>query len=605
MNPSAPARINVHDRTHVSFFFGFARRRFALAGALLLAASIGGCALLVPFNSNFGSGAPQLSQIARELEEADIVKLENGFFYVANPFTGLRIVDARDIDEPRLMGRVALGGRAVELYVRDGLVYVLTASDFINCAGQTVGFAEGIFDPQITPDYDGSRLWVVDVSDAAAPAVTTTLDFDGFVQTTRRVGDVIYAAGNAFVPVEDENGEDNAVTTVFERAAFVTSINIADPENAVVVDTEFFAGTSLDVHVRDDAMFVFGGDSGVFETSIVTYVDISDPGGDITVRDQIRIPGRILDEFAVDVDGPSLRVVTDQFIPSVFAEVVALFVFDISDPDDITRSARLPIVIDGRLRAVRFDGNIAYAETSRRDSPLTILDLSDPSNPTISATLPTPGFGTQLRPLGERLVAVGFDTSLGVRPAIVLYDVSNPASPRELDRVIVGDQFTFDTTSTATVDEKALRVIEEAGLILLPFSTFDRETGLFTDGIQFIELGETSLVERGTISHTGFVRRADQLDRRIWVLSDESFQSVDIDDLDAPSSLGTLTFIDEQDLLDSGLSGCADAARRLSTRLSGGVASPCGVLGMVSLVGMFAGFGFLRMTTVGSWLKRG
>ena len=53
--------------------------------------------------------------------------------------------------------------------------------------------------------------------------------------------------------------------------------------------------------------------------------------------------------------------------------------------------------------------------------------------------------------------------------------MSDPANPRQLSRILVGERFSCSSRSEATVDEKALRVIAEAGLILLPFSTFDEE----------------------------------------------------------------------------------------------------------------------------------
>jgi hypothetical protein len=591
------------------------RRCAAVVGKLLalaiLVVGLAGCAgVLEPalpglFDDSDGG------DIARELEEADIVKLVDGFFYVANPFTGLRIIDASDIDQPQLMGRVALGGRAVELFVRDDTVYVLASADALRCAGQAIGFEPGAFDPLVLPEFSGSRLWIVDASDKSAPAVDGFVDFDGFVTATRRVGDVIYAAGNGFgdfaslVEVDEsvgDGGGDESVDGVSDvddgdaspesqviasGAAFVTSIDTADPADARVVETVFFVGDALDVHVRDEAMFVFGDDPVLANTSIVSYVDVSDRSGDIVVRDQIRVPGRITDRFLVDAHEDTLRVITEEFISFVFTNVVAMYVYDVSRPDDIVRLSRLPIVVGGSLRAGRFDGVRGYVETAFGESPLSVLDISDPSDPVVAGTLSIPGFGTQLHPIGDRLLTIGFDGSEGVRPSLSLFDVSDPTSPRALDRLIVGESFAIGTQSTAAVDEKALRVLEDAGLVLLPFSTFDRETALFTDSVLFVQLGASSLVERGAIEHVGFVRRADLLDDRIWILSDRAFQSVDVADLDAPRSLGLLEFLSEQQLLDAGLFGCARANRDVATRVDGvPLVSPCGTIGMIPFLGM-------------------
>ena len=598
---------------------------------IALTLSTTGCGLTPPVDPpGGGPGA-----LAREIEEADIIKLQDGHLYIANPYTGLRIVDARAIDAPVMKGSVPLGGRAVELFVRDNLVFVFTAADFLFCAGEPTPFSADDFDAQLLPDYKGSRLWVVDIADSAAPVVTQTFDLDGFMSDTRRVGDVIYVAGTA-IGEENENAarcadtcrfatdgicDDGGVGASFslcERGTdctdcgarfsvetsgaevFVTSINIADPEAIVQVDTESFRGSGLNIHVSERAIYVFGDDPTMDEVTSVTYVDVSDPDGDIAVRDQFRVPGEVDDRYHVDEYLGTLRIVTEERIANPWSRVVALYTYDTTDPDDITRLARLPIISDESLRAVRFDGERGYVVTFVVYDPLFVLDLSDPTDPRVTGELEVPGYSTHLVPLGDRLIGVGFDTEAGTRPAVALYDVFDPAKPRLLDRVIFGDRWIGNTGSSATVDEKALRVVEEAGLVLMPYSTFDHETGTFTDAVQLLGLNEASLSERGTIEHRGVVRRADLLDDRLWVLSDEAFQTVNIDDLDAPASLAVLKIISEQELLDAGLWNCARAAREQATDLTPfwGPVDSCGFVGMVPLLAMFAGLGLMKLAQV-------
>ena len=568
-----------------------------LAVCATLAIVLSGCAFSVPMpadNDNQGDAS------AREIEEADIIKLQDGYFYVANPYTGLRIVDATTVDAPEMRGAVALGGRAVELFVRDGLAFVFTAADFVNCAGSPVGFEEGQFDDQRTPDYEGSRLWVVDVADADAPIVVNTFDFEGFVTGTRRVGDVIYVAGNAESRI-DEDGQYIYDDIWYQRTTdvFVTSINIADETTIATVDTETFTGTSQDIHVSTEAMYVLGADLSGGQITTVSYVDISDESGDIVVRDQFRVPGTIENRFYVDDYDDTFRIITEEWIDAVWAEVVALYTYDVSNPDDVTRLARETIITDESLRAVRFDGPRGYAVTFMQIDPLFVLDLSDPTDPQVTGELEVPGYSTHLVPLGTRLIGVGFDDTDGVRPAVALYDVEDPTNPQQLDRITVGEEGTWRTGSLATVDEKALRVIEDAGLILLPFSTFDDEEGVFIDRLQLIGLGTSDLKRRGTVDHQGQVTRADLLDERLWVLSDQAFQTVDIDDLSNPSTLATLEFITEQELLDAGFWNCVTNARYEATRVSFGLnpwrGSFCGVVGVVPMIAMFTGLGLLRI----------
>ena len=548
-----------------------------------------GCPVLSPpAGDGFADGLADDSedvQLAREIEEADIIKLQDGFFYLANPFTGLRLIDARNIDQPVMMGSVELGGRAIELFVRDDLAFVFTTADFLRCAGEPVGFESGVFSQQVAPDYQGSRVWVVDISDKESPSILNTFDLGGFISATRRVGDVIYIAGN---------NTFGSRSFGFDPGVFVDSINIADPENIFFVEGEVFIGASLEIHVSTEAMYVVGDDPQLSETSAVTYVDISDPGGDIVIRDQFRVPGRVENRFFVDEHDGVFRIVTEEFLDTIFLNVVALYNYDVSDPDDITRLARLPIVTGESLRAVRFDGDRGYAVTFRFIDPLFVLDLADPANPMVAGELEVPGFSTHLVPLGDRLIGVGFSGRGRSQPAVTLYDVADPAHPKQLSRIIIGGRFAFGTSSEATVDEKALRVIEEAGLILIPFSTFNLDAGEFVDALQIIGLEPRRLSERATIQHNGLVRRAGLLDTRVWILSDVSFQSVDVDDLDQPVSLAALDIITEQELLDAGLLSCADSARHRGRPLGGFSPGICGVLGFVPLLGMIMGLLFLQ-----------
>ncbi|MEP0846902.1 MAG: beta-propeller domain-containing protein [Phycisphaerae bacterium] len=531
-----------------------------------------------PADEDNEPGQPEVD-LAREIEEADIVKEIDGFFYLVNPYKGLRIIDARSLSAPILAGGLPLSGRGVELFVRDGRAYIFTAADFLWCAGEPVGFAQAEFGGVIRPEFEGSRLWVVDVSDPQAPAILSQLDFDGFVSASRRVGDVLYAAGNRQLgsgrsQVDDTPASQPTSQSTTQPAldpnrpgVFVTSINIGDPANAVAVETEVFSGTSLDIHVSQTAMYVLGPDPDVPETTLVSYVDISDPDGRIAPRDQFRVPGLVYNRYFADEFEGTFRIVTEEFISGALSRAVRLYTYDVRNPDEIVRIAELPIVSGESLRAVRFDGARGYAVTFLQVDPLFVMDLSDPADPQLAGNLEVPGYSTHLVPLGERLVGVGFDDTNGVRPAVALYDVSDPASPSELSRIIVGEAGSFDTVSEATVDEKALKVIEDAGLILLPFSRFDSDRGEYVDALQLIELGATSLRERGRIEHPGLVRRAGLREGALWVLSDLAFQTVGGQDPDSPVSLGIVTITSEQELLDAGLSGCADSARYRGTEL--------------------------------------
>jgi hypothetical protein len=529
--------------SHTRRFKTYLRIEGALVG-LLAILIITGCSSGIPSDPVVNDeDEPGDVETAREIEEADIVKLIDGYFYISNPYTGLRVIDATNISEPRLAGSYVVRGRGVELIVRDDHVFLFTAADFGYCAGEPVTFDDPAFGDITEPDYEGTRLWVVDVSNKDELGLVGTVDFDGIVVGTRRVGEILYATGT------------------IGSTTFVVSIDISDPAHISVVESLRFGADAEDIHVSQEAIFLYGDDLTEADTTRVTYVDISSTNGFIERRDSFRVPGTVRDRYSMDADADTFRIVTQDFNPSNFTQTLALYIYDISDADNVERLAVLPVTTQQTLRTVRFDRQRAYLVSSGGDDPLYVLDLSDPANPTVSGELAGPGFSTHLVPLGDRLLGVGFTSGAAFEPAVSLYDVSDLANPTLLSRIVVESLNRFSVGSEATVDEKALGVLNDLGIVLLPYAVFDRDSGDFIDGLQIIQMTGTNLRERGQIEHQGIVRRSGFEDSRMWLLSEVAFATVNAIDLDAPQQIAELTLISEQELLDAGLTNCVDSAR--------------------------------------------
>ena len=179
--------------------------------------------------------------------------------------------------------------------------------------------------------------------------------------------------------------------------------------------------------------------------------------------------------------------------------------------------------------ATRFDGNRLYAVTYRRIDPLWVIDLSNPAAPSISGELRIPGWSTYIQPWGDRLVTVGIDDVNGNRVAAQLFNVSDPAHPSLLSKVSLGENSSW---SEATEDEKAVQILPEAGLILLPYQ------GWLTNGqarrVQLIDLTTNTLTARGVIEHEFQPRRATMHGERIYSISPRELLTVDATNRDQP-----------------------------------------------------------------------
>jgi Beta propeller domain len=122
---------------------------------------------------------------------------------------------------------------------------------------------------------------------------------------------------------------------------------------------------------------------------------------------------------------------------------------------------------DEAVQGVRFAGPLAYVVTFRQTDPLFVVDLADPAHPRVAGSVGLLGYSAYLHPLGNGLLlGVGQDaTADGGRTGLLmsLFDVSNPAAPRLLDRVTLPGawaQVESDTHAFTYADGLALVPLE-------------------------------------------------------------------------------------------------------------------------------------------------
>src|SRR5687768_15161483 len=117
-----------------------------------------------------GAAAPgdaaveHVGDLAREIEEADLHRVDGDRLVLVNAHRGLAVVDLADVE---VVSRLALGGMPHEMFLRGDRALVFHTS------------------------FEGSaRLTVVSLADPAAPAVESTFPLTGAYVASRLVGDV-------------------------------------------------------------------------------------------------------------------------------------------------------------------------------------------------------------------------------------------------------------------------------------------------------------------------------------------------------------------------------------------------------------------------------
>ena len=315
------------------------------------------------------------------------------------------------------------------------------------------------------------------------------------------------------------------------------------------VDRESFEERSENIHVTNRAIFVSGshydynGDRWPTYTTTIKYVDISDPKGDIKIRDSITIEGQLRDRYQMDFYDGMLRVVTQ--IPQDPLWVSRLHVIDCRDPGELEMEGDLLIDDAGSLMATRFAGDRAYTiHLPYSVDPLDVLDLSDPSDPKLCDVLEIPGWVEHMEVRGYKIIAIGVDdTGDQMKVAVSLFDVTDPYNAVMTDRVIIGEGHTY---SEANWDDKALTILDDEDLILIPFSSHTWERwDSDTYGVQLIsfDLEEGTLDVRGTIEGSYPIQRTRMVDGTIITTSERAVQTIDPSDPDNPMILASLDLV--------------------------------------------------------------
>jgi hypothetical protein len=477
----------------------------------------------------------------REIEEADIVKLVGDFMYVLNPYRGLIIVDVSDPDEPVIIGNAKILGSPVDMYVVWPRAYIVTQTSFNYWYHWAVREAVLMVDVDmaIRPTYRiGSQVTVVDISKLDNPHVMAKVALEGFITDSRRVGDVIYYVSSCYSWYR-YYGVDEA-----KDQTYVMSLNMADPMLIRMVDRISFEGRANQIHVTQEWLYVAQPSYYRWREDTntnITLVDISDPHGDILVRDIFQVDGIVNDRYQMDHFEETFRVVSHYWRGIGESE---LWIFDVSDPDVIEQVGRLLIDDAGNLMATRFAGERAYTiHLPRAIDPLDVLDLSDPTDPTLCDVFEMPGWIDHMEVRGMKIIALGVDDSSGTRKvAVSLFDVSDPWNAVMEDRVQIGEGRSW---SGANWDPKALTVLDEEGLVLVPFSSYTENSLGYYDymnGVQLVEfdLDKGDLVLAGWFEQLDAVSRTRSLGDRALATSTNFLQVADLTDHFSPEVTATL-----------------------------------------------------------------
>ncbi len=471
----------------------------------------------------FGGGAPEADDggegegegegggvVQRDVVEPDVIRRDGNLLYILNQYRGLTIVD---LETEEILVQLPTNGLPRDMYLDGDRAYVLV--------GQAREFA--VAESGIVGSPVDSRLYVVDVTVPEDAEILSSFNMDGDLVDSRLVGDILYTVSAQFFWY----WEGGVLFKQQESETWVTSVNVSDPANIFEAAQISFDGSGQQIHVNSTSLFV-AAPAGFDGDTEITYLDITDPDGSLSVAGTMNVQGQVPDRFKMDAWQGVLRVVSIDWQGTRRTLVTT---FDLATLERLAEK-EIEAASGETLFATRFDGDRAYIVTFLVVDPLFVLDLSNPANPTVLGELEVPGYSTHIVPQGDRLIALGVDDTDGRKVSVSIFDVSG--APTLADRVSFGENWSW---SGAFDDVKAFTVLDD--LIIVPFSGWSGYGGF--DRLQFVSYAGDDLTARGHVDLQGSILRSFDYDGRFYGVTTEQLAVIDGSDLDNPEVTGSIT----------------------------------------------------------------
>ena len=433
------------------------------------------------------------------VDEADVVKSDGEYLYVVSaPY--VYILKAYPVDQATVVSKIDCNvTNGAQIYVNDDKLVVLTNS----YSYPTWGVAIDTFAP--TTYVQEASVKVYDITDRANPVLSRTVNTNGTMSGSRMIGDYVYVVANHGIMQPIVNGTETfmEVTLPIISGDYTKQIESTEIYYIDVPDVSYQLTTVIAVNIMNDVQeptyepFLTGYSTKMYVSLNNMYLvapntnwyffleeDADEPKQETLVyrieldQEQVNIlsegtvPGYVLNQFSMDENDGYFRVATTTNIWwSNENTTNQLYILDMN----LDIVGKLENLAQGeQIYSARFMGDRLYLVTFRNIDPLFVIDLADPTTPTVLGQLKVTGYSGYLHPYDENhIIGIGKETEASDREdfswyqgvKISLFDVSDVPKPVEVAKYEIGDR---GTTSPILDDHKALLFDESRNLLVIP-----------------------------------------------------------------------------------------------------------------------------------------
>ena len=442
----------------------------------------------LPENSKEGGKDYSTTNLQMEgVDESDIAKIDGSYIYTVED-KYIVITDIRDgkLEEvTRFLPKdCGAADRVMEIYVDgDNLILIVQGYETSLEENSKAGSDKETFDKETkdeensdeeTATSEDSAFWyemngksitqiqVYSIVDRKNPEFEGRLIQDGYYNTSRKIGDVVYLFtqynmtsdvvgyvekkyGAETVKEENVipkvNGEQVAADEIYlpessgESGILISSLDVNKPDKAL--DSKLVITGYARTYISKDALYLYEEDyDGAMTTNIAKFALDE---GKISGVAAAAVSGYIRDTFAINASDGYLRVLTTD--NSTEDETNALYILD----KNMKLTGQLTGIAPGEeIYAARFMGNIGYFVTYRNTDPLFTVDLSDPAKPKIIGELKVTGFSEYLHFWDDtHLLGIGYESDEKTgdieKIKLSMFNIENPGEVTEEAKLVLKD----------------------------------------------------------------------------------------------------------------------------------------------------------------------
>ena len=419
------------------------------------------------------------------VDEADIVKTDGTYiYYLTNE--KLTIINTENASQMKEMSTIKFDETFTpeEIFLNNDKIIVIGKRYEYDKTERKIGIDEDYLYPNyMDKTYTSAKLY--NVKDKINPTLERTVEVEGDYLTARMIGSNVYIASNKYMyyayicntykstelneddfkPHYLDTATSNETKSInfdciyyipeFEDTNYlnIVAFNITNNQEANV---ESYLGAGEEIYASKENLYVTKTKYDYErknKTSITTEIyKFNLNNANCTFAKAGDVPGSVLNQFSMDECNGYFRIATtDSTSWNSESNTNNLYVLN----ENLETIGKIEGLAKGeRIYSVRFMGNRAYMVTFVETDPLFVIDLSNPTTPTVLGELKIPGYSKYLHPYDEtHLIGIGEDTEVvnyGYGDRVVtngmkmaMFDVTDPNNPQELYNVKIGEKGTY------------------------------------------------------------------------------------------------------------------------------------------------------------------